>query len=109
LIGVWTSTRTIAEVEEAMIAHSVPAGGIYRAADMLEDPHFAARDALVEVEHPRWGKIKMQNAFPKLSDTPSSVRRRAPLVPGQDNADVYGSLLGLSDQELDDLRARQAI
>jgi crotonobetainyl-CoA:carnitine CoA-transferase CaiB-like acyl-CoA transferase len=109
LIGAWTVTKTIAEVEALMIEHSVPAGGIYRAADMLEDPHFAAREALVEVEHPRWGKFKMQNAFPKLSDTPSSVRTRAPLEPGQDNAEVYGALLGLSEQQLADLRARQAI
>jgi crotonobetainyl-CoA:carnitine CoA-transferase CaiB-like acyl-CoA transferase len=109
LIGAWTATKTIAEVEALMIEHSVPAGGIYRAADMLEDPHFAAREALVEVEHPRWGKFKMQNAFPKLSDTPSSVRTRAPLEPGQDNAEVYGALLGLSEQQLADLRARQAI
>jgi crotonobetainyl-CoA:carnitine CoA-transferase CaiB-like acyl-CoA transferase len=109
LIGAWTVTKTIAEVEALMIEHSVPAGGIYRAADMLEDPHFAAREALVEVEHPRWGKFKMQNAFPKLSDTPSSVRTRAPLEPGQDNAEVYAALLGLSEQQLADLRARQAI
>jgi crotonobetainyl-CoA:carnitine CoA-transferase CaiB-like acyl-CoA transferase len=109
LIGAWTAAKTIAEVEALMIEHSVPAGGIYRAADMLEDPHFAAREALVEIEHPRWGKFKMQNAFPKLSDTPSSVRSRAPLEPGQDNAEVYGALLGLSEQELADLRTRQAI
>jgi crotonobetainyl-CoA:carnitine CoA-transferase CaiB-like acyl-CoA transferase len=108
-IGAWTATKTIAEVEALMIEHSVPAGGIYRAADMLEDPHFAAREALVEVEHPRWGKFKMQNAFPKLSDTPSSVRSRAPLEPGQDNAEVYGALLGLSEQQLAELRSRQAI
>jgi formyl-CoA transferase len=109
LIAAWTATRTIAEVEALMIEHSVPAGGIYRAAEMLEDPHFAAREALIEVEHPRWGTIKMQNAFPKLSGTPSSVRSRAPLEPGQDNAEVYGALLGLSEQALADLRARQAI
>jgi formyl-CoA transferase len=109
LIAAWTSTRTIAEVEAAMIAHSVPAGRIFQAADMLADPHFAARETLVEIEHPQWGRFKMQNAFPRLSDTPSSVRRLAPAVPGQDNAEVYGALLGLSDQALEDLRARQAI
>jgi formyl-CoA transferase len=108
-IAAWTASRTIAEVEAAMIAHSVPAGRIFTAADMLADPQFAAREALVAVEHPQWGRFRMQNAFPRLSDTPSSVRGLAPAMPGQDNAEVYGALLGLSEPELAELRARQAI
>ena len=108
-IAGWTATRTIAEVEAAMIAYSVPAGRMFGAADMLTDPHFAARKSLVEIEHPRWGQFKIQNAFPLLSDTPSSVRTLAPMMPGQDNAEIYGELLGLSAQALDDLHAQQAI
>jgi formyl-CoA transferase len=109
IIAQWTRTLTVEELEARMIEFSVPAGKIYRAAEMLEDPHFEARDALVEMEHPRWGTYKMQNAFPKLSDTPSSVRRRAPLEIGQDNAEVYGELLGLSAEDIAALQARQAI
>jgi len=109
LIADWTRTRTVDEVEAAMIAASVPAGRIYRAPDMLADPQFAAREALVEVEHPRWGTVKMQNAFPRLSETPSSVRTRAPLTPGQDNAAVYGDLLGLDAAALAALQADEAI
>jgi formyl-CoA transferase len=109
IIAQWTRTLTVEELEARMIEFSVPAGKIYRAAEMLEDPHFEARDALVEMEHPRWGTYKMQNAFPKLSDTPSSVRRRAPLEIGQDNAEVYGELLGFSAEEIAALQARQAI
>jgi crotonobetainyl-CoA:carnitine CoA-transferase CaiB-like acyl-CoA transferase len=109
LIADWTRTLTIEELDAKMIAFSVPAGRIYRAPEMLEDPHFAARDALIDVEHPRWGSFKMQNAFPKFSETPSSIRTRAPLEPGQDNAAVYGALLGLGDSEMADLRERKAI
>jgi len=108
-IAAWTATHTIGEVEALMIAHSVPAGRIFRAADMLADPHFAARETLVDVEHPQWGRFKMQNAFPRLSDTPSAVRSRAPLTPGQDNEAVYGELLGLTSEALAGLRTRQAI
>ena len=61
-----------------MIAHSVPAGRVYTGKEMLADPHFAARDALVAVEHPDFGAVKMQAPMPKLSETPSEVRRRAP-------------------------------
>lgn len=109
LIAEWTRTLTVDELEEAMIEYSIPAGKIYRAPEMLADPHFAARDALIDVEHPRWGSFKMQNAFPKLSDTPSSVRRRAPLEIGQDNAEVYGELLGLSEADLAEMKARGSV
>ncbi|WP_088308231.1 CaiB/BaiF CoA transferase family protein [Novosphingobium sp. B 225] len=95
LINRWTATLTVDQVEALMIAHSVPAGRIFTGKDMLEDPHFAAREALVEVEHPELGAIKMQAPMPKLSANPASVRRRAPLVPGEHNAEIYGQRLGL--------------
>ena len=109
LIAEWTRTLTVDELEEKMIEHSIPAGKIYRAPEMLSDPHFAAREALIDVEHPQWGSFKMQNAFPKLSATPSSVRRRAPLEIGQDNAEIYGDLLGMSEDEITALKAGAAI
>jgi formyl-CoA transferase len=109
LIEAWTRTLTVAEVEALMIEHSVPAGRIYGAADMLDDEHFKAREALVEVDSPRWGKFAMQNSFPKLSDTPSSIRSLAPQSIGEHNAEVYGELLGLDEQALADLKAAGAV
>jgi formyl-CoA transferase len=92
-----------------MVAAGVPAGRLYRPQDMLDDPHFQARDAIIAVPHPRWGEVKMQNVFPKLSATPGSVRRRAPETIGQDNADVYGEMLGLDEAALAELQARGII
>ncbi len=109
IIAEWTKTLTVEELEALMIKHSVPAGKIYRAPEMLEDPHFAAREALVEVETPKWGKFKMQNAFPKLSDTPSSIRSTAPSEVGQHNDEIYRDMLGMSDEEIAALKAAQAI
>ncbi len=106
LINRWTRTLTVDQLEALMIAHSVPAGRIYTGKEMLEDPHFAARDALVAVDHPQFGQVRMQAPMPKLSDTPSSVRRRAPLTPGEHNAEVYGERLGLDAAALADLAAR---
>lgn len=100
LINDWTRTLTIAEVDALMIAHSIPAGKVYRAPEMLADPHFQAREAIVEVETERFGRLKMQGAFPKLSATPSGVRRPAPARVGQHNAEIYGELLGLDQAEL---------
>ena len=109
LVGDWTKTLTIAELEDKMVAAGVPAGRLYRPQDMLDDPHFQAREAIIGVPHPRWGEVKMQNVFPKLSATPGSVRRRAPETIGQDNADVYGEMLGLDEAALAELQARGII
>jgi formyl-CoA transferase len=109
LINVWTGARDIAEVEALLIAHGVPAGRVYRAPEMLADPHFAAREAIITLPHPRWGEVAMQNVFPKLSRTPGAVRRIAPQTVGQDNAEVWGERLGLSADALTDLAARGVI
>jgi formyl-CoA transferase len=109
LIADWTRTLTVAELEALMIKHGIPAGKLYRPQDMLDDPHFAAREALVDVPHPRWGNLKMQNIFPKMSKTQGRVRRAAPASIGQDNAAVYGEVLGMSPTEIADLQARGVI
>jgi crotonobetainyl-CoA:carnitine CoA-transferase CaiB-like acyl-CoA transferase len=109
LINAWTRTLTVDQVDTLMIEYSIPAGRVYRALEMIDDPHFKAREAIIEVETERFGKLKMQSAFPKLSATPSGVRRAAPSVVGQHNAEVYGELLGLSEAELADLKAANAL
>ncbi len=109
LINAWTSRLTITEVDALMIAHSIPAGRVYRAPEMLADPHFQAREAIVDVETERFGKLKMQNAFPKLSETPSSIRSPAPSVVGQHNKEIYGDLLGMSAAEISSLKAAGVI
>ena len=109
LISDWTRGKTVAEVEQLMIEHAVPAGSIYRAPEMLADPHFAAREAIIEVATEKWGKLKMQAPFPKLSATPSSVRTPAPTQVGQHNEEIYCGLLGYTSEELAALRAVNAI
>ena len=103
IVETWTRTKTVAEVEALMIEHGVPAGRVYTPADMLSDPHFAARDAIADVPHPRWEGLKMQTPFPKLSATPASIRSIAPQTVGQDNAGVYGEVLGMGEAEMVDL------
>ncbi len=107
LIERWTRTLKVEEVAQLMIDHGVPAGRVYTPADMLADPHFAAREAIVDVPHPRWDGLKMQAPFPRLSKTPSTVRSIAPQVVGQDNSAVYGTLM--SEEAIADLAARGVI
>ncbi len=109
LIEEWTQELTIAEVEAKLIAAGVPAGRIYRAPEMLEDPHFAARKAIVTLPHPRWGEVAMQNVFPKLSRTPGKIRSIAPQTVGQDNDGVWGKIVGLDGREMARLRSSGVI
>ncbi|MGN6500653.1 MAG: CaiB/BaiF CoA transferase family protein, partial [Tsuneonella sp.] len=108
-IAAWTRTLTVAALEELMAEHSVPAGRVYRAPEMLADPHFAARQAIIAMSHPVHGEVRMQNAFPKFSGTPSSVRTPAPATPGQDNAEVLTERLGMSADELTRLADERVI
>ncbi len=105
IIEEWTRPRTMDEVEALMLKHSVPSGKIYRAPEMLGDPHFMARDAIVDVPYPRWRDLKMQNVFPKLSRTPGEIRWPGPEY-GAHTDEVYRSELKMSEDELADLRAR---
>lgn len=109
IINAWTGTLTVDEVDALMIANSIPAGRVFRAPEMLSDPHFRAREAIIEVETERFGKLKMQGAFPKLSATPSGVRSPAPSIVGQHNDEVYGGLLGMGAADLAVLKAAGAI
>lgn len=101
-INAWTMTLAVEAVEALMIEHGVPAGRLYKPADMIADPHFQARETLIDVPHPRWNNLKMQGVFPKLSKTPGNVRSIAPQTVGQDNASVYGEL-GIDEETLKEL------
>ncbi len=108
IIGDWTRTKKCVEVLELMEEFSVPAGLIYRAPEMLEDPHFQAREAIVSVPHPDFGELKMQNVAPKLSRTPGRVRSPSPSL-GQHNDDVYRGLLGMNAERYAQLKTAKVI
>ena len=109
LINQWTKTLTVDQLDTLMTAAAIPAGRVYRAPEMLADPHFKAREAIIEIATERYGPLKMQGTFPKLSATPSTVRRPAPAQVGQHNAEVYGELLGLDAAQLAALAKAGAI
>jgi formyl-CoA transferase len=107
-ISRWSLTLNKEEVLEKMRVAGVPAGLIFRAPEMLTDPHFKAREAIVSVPHPDFGEIKMQNVAPKLSATPGGVRTPAPTL-GQHNDEIYLDLLGLDPARYRELKDRGII
>ena len=108
LIGAWTATLTAADLLALMEKSGVAAGRVYRAPDMLTDPQFEAREAIVETPHPVFGSVKMQNAFPKLSDTPGGVRWPGPAL-GEHTDEVLAERAGVSAETLVTLRERGVI
>ncbi|MBS0285088.1 MAG: CoA transferase [Proteobacteria bacterium] len=84
MIADWTRGQSVAAVEKLMEDNAVPAGRMFAARDMLADPHFAAREAIVTVETERHGALPMQGVFPRLSRTPGGVRAPAPVAVGAD-------------------------
>jgi formyl-CoA transferase len=104
IIAAWTAGFPAEELLALLNEGGVPAGRIYRAKDMFDDPHFAAREAIVRVPHPEFGELAMQNVVPKLSATPGSVRAVGPEL-GRHNDEVYRGLLGLSTEEIAALAA----
>ena len=109
IINEWTKTKTVAEVEALMQEAGVPAGKIYRAPEMLEDPHYEARNAIVDAPTADWPDLKMQNIFPKMSKTQGEIRWTGPDTLGAHNQEVYGGLLGLTAGELAELEANGII
>jgi formyl-CoA transferase len=108
LIGAWTATLDAEALLALMETSGVAAGRVFRAPDMLDDPQFAAREAIVEVPHPVFGAVKMQNAFPRLTGTPGSVRWPGPAL-GEHTDAVLSGRLGLSTDEISGLRERGVI
>ena len=102
IIAKWSRTIDAQDLDALMAKNGIPAGKIYRAPEMFEDPHFRARQAIVKLMHPDFGELAMQNVCPRLSGTPGVVRHVGPTL-GEHNEEIYGELLGLEKTEVERL------
>jgi len=108
LVARWTSTLGAAEIEERCLAHEVPVGTAYTSEDLLADPHFEARGDFVIIDDPVAGPHRQQAPYPRIDGARPVAPRPAPTL-GQHNREIWGQLVGLSDEELDDHRAEGII
>ena len=105
IIGDWSSTMSTAELTQHLDDHGVVVGPINSIADLLEDPHFQARDMFLTVKDNFFGDFKVPGFAPKLSETESSVAWLGPPDVGAHNSEIYGDLLGMNEDELEALAA----
>ncbi|MBR0783264.1 CaiB/BaiF CoA transferase family protein [Bradyrhizobium iriomotense] len=106
-IAAWTSQRTMDEILASLDAADVPAGRIYSVADIVDDPHYAARDMILPTELLGDVTVKMPGIAPKLSDTPGAVRWPGPTL-GQHTDEVLTGL-GLQAGDIAQLRRSGAV
>jgi crotonobetainyl-CoA:carnitine CoA-transferase CaiB-like acyl-CoA transferase len=103
IVAEWAVGQSAEAVEAACIAHDVPVGTAYSAADIFADPHMAERGDLVTVEDPVVGPIRQQAPFPRYVGRPTPVPTGAPRL-GADNQAVWCGLVGVSPDELRQLQ-----
>ncbi|THD63171.1 MAG: CoA transferase [Bradyrhizobium sp.] len=102
IVADWTKSHDLEEVERILEAASVPASRIFTMADIFRDPHFSARDMLLEVPDDDLGTVTLAGVVPKLSKTPGSVLWSGHRT-GQDTREILRRFARLSDQEIDTL------
>ena len=106
-IGAWSAGRTVAQVLQVLDEARVPAGRVYTAKDIVEDPHYRARDMLLRQVTRDGHEMDVPGVVPKLLGTPGSVRSAAPKL-GQDTDAVLQGL-GLDTSAVAALRAKGVV
>jgi len=108
IVAAWCVERNLEEIETTLVAAQVPVSPVYPIDQIVGDPQVVARGSIVEVDDPVLGKLKQQAPVPRLDRTPLSVARGAPRL-GEHNDEIYRDLLGMSDSEIESLRAHGII
>lgn len=106
-INAWTETKTVSEVLRHLGAAKVPAGKVYTAEDIVKDPHYRARDMILQQTTREGYSVEVSGIVPKLLGTPGAVRSSAPGL--GDDTDTVLHDLGLSEQDINALRGKGVI
>ena len=106
-IGAWAATRTVEQVLAPLAEASVPAGRVYTAKDIVEDPHYRARDMILKQRTRDGHEVEVPGIVPKLLGTPGSVRGSAPRL--GDDTDAVLREMGLSDADIAALRDKKVV
>lgn len=108
IVSDWTAGYELSDLLPRVEAATIPAGPVFSIADIIDDPHFRARDMLLSLHDRVLGELKVPGIVPKLSATPGAARWLGPDI-GAHNQQVYAELLNASPAELADWSARGVI
>jgi crotonobetainyl-CoA:carnitine CoA-transferase CaiB-like acyl-CoA transferase len=108
LVRDWASGRTRQEVWEALKDLGYFGAPVLSLAEVLEDPHVKERKAFYQHDHVTAGQVTLLAPWIHLSGTPTSIHDDSPAI-GQHTDEVLGGVLGLSADELSELRTKGAI
>jgi len=103
----WTLARPVAEVLAVLGEARVPAGKVYTAKDIHQDPHYRARDMILRQATRDGYEVDVPGVVPKLLGTPGTVRSAAPRL--GDDTDAVLRELGFSTQDIAALRGRKVV
>ncbi len=106
-IGTWAAARTVQQVLDALAAARVPAGKVYTAKDIADDPHYRARGMLLEQRTRDGHVLQVPGIVPKLSATPGGVRSSAPRL--GDDTDAVLAEAGLTAEQIALLRRKGVV
>ena len=101
-------SKTRDEWIEILLKKGVPCGPVYTMDEVFRDPQVLHRKMLVEIEHPKVGKIKQIGIPMKFSETPGEIKVPPPLL-GQHTEEILKNLLGYSEEEINQLRSEEVI
>jgi crotonobetainyl-CoA:carnitine CoA-transferase CaiB-like acyl-CoA transferase len=108
VVSAWTIQHDGVDIERMLIEAEVPVSRVYTMPDIFEDPHFAAREMLPQIDHPTLGPLTHPGVVPKLSSTPGEILRSGPNF-GEDTRDVLRQELNYSQAQLESLEAQKII
>lgn len=105
VVADWVASNTLSEAMAVFEAYEVAAAPVYDITDLVSDEQLVHRNVFVSVEDADLGPTTVQAPVPRFSSRPGVVEHLGPRL-GEHNADVYGELLGLSANDIDQLRRR---
>jgi crotonobetainyl-CoA:carnitine CoA-transferase CaiB-like acyl-CoA transferase len=104
LLADWIGAHDFADIETRLVGGNVPFGGIYTAQDIVEDPHFEARNNIVTVPDEELGDVPMPGVSPNLTGTPGRVAHAGPPI-GHHTDEILGGVLSMSADRIAALKA----
>ncbi|MBD7936388.1 CoA transferase [Cytobacillus sp. Sa5YUA1] len=108
IVADWVKQFNREELQNLLDDYGVPISPIYSIKDIFEDTHYKERQNIIEVSHPRLGKIKMPGIIPKFSETPGAVRNVGPDL-GENNEEILSGILNYNHEEIEILKENNVI